>query len=416
MRALLDYLIYVCAFSVIGLGALGAWDAVSDQPHRVALQAGQEAGGGIDLTPPPFNNQKKTILLIGSDADPKRNDPGRSDSIILLFLNPQTNKAALLSLPRDLRVRIPGHGMNKINAAFAFGGVDLVRQTIQTEFGITTDYYAHANFNGFVEIVDMLGGVEIDVPDVEGRGRGMNYTDRAGNLYINLRPGKQLLDGTQAMGFVRYRKADSDFARSERQHQFLRAMAEQKLKLRNVVTLTKVARKALDSVETDMTWREAVDAARASREVRLDNLLSVSLQPYLRDRRIGGIYYVEVSETGMRNSLSEIRTHLNTMPGQINLVDVLNGCGEAGVAASVGELLIKADFDLHDTDNAPTFGHERTLIHYPADGLSAARRVQRALACGELVEMGEQSEFSPDRITVIVGSDFDCEAASAASG
>lgn len=416
MRALLDYLIYVCAFSVIGLGALGVWDAVSDQPRAAILAGADEPGGGMDLTPPPFNNEQRTVLLVGSDGDTRQQDPGRSDSMILAFINPRTNKAALLSIPRDLRVRIPGHGTEKINHSFAYGGPELVRDTIRSEFGIDIDYYAHVNLRRFVEIVDMLGGIEIDVPDVEGRGRGMNYVDRAGNLYINLKPGRQVLDGEDAMGFVRYRKADSDFARSERQHQFLKAAAEQKLKLRNVVTLTRVAKKVLEAVDTDMTWREAVDAARAAREVRSDSLLSLSLQPYLRDRRIGGVYYVEISSANFRNVLGEIRTHLNTMPGEINLVDVLNGCGEAGVAASAGELLIQAGFDLHDTGNAEGFEHERTLIHYPNDGLSSARNIQRVLGTGELVEIDGGTEFSRDRITVIVGSDFDADRQRRGSG
>ncbi len=407
MRTLIDYLIYVCAFSVIGLGALGAWDAVSEEPRAAMFGGNEEPGGSIDLAPPPFNNRQKTFLLMGSDGCDSGEDPGRSDSIILLFVNPRTNKAALLSIPRDLRVRVPGAGSEKINHAFAYGGPELVRKTVEREFNLSIDYHVSVDLEGFVEIVDMLGGVIIDVPDVEGRGRGMNYVDRAGNLYINLKPGPQLLDGEDAMGFVRYRKVDSDFARSERQHQFLRALAEQKLNLRHAVALTRVAQKILAMVETDMTWREAVDAARAAHDVRPDSLLSLSLQPYLRDRRIGGIYYVEVSETGFRNVMSEIRTHLATMPGEINLVEVLNGSGKAGAAAAAGEMLLQADFDLHDTDNADAFDYERTLIIYPDDSIASARRVRNALGTGELVGQSTEPEFSRDRITVIIGSDFE---------
>jgi LCP family protein required for cell wall assembly len=349
------------------------------------------------------------VLLVGADERPRYDDVGRSDTMILLFINPRTDKAAMLSIPRDLRVRIPDHGTNKINASFALGGVELVRRTIESEFEVDIDYYAKVDFGGFVDIVDMLGGVEIDVPDIEGRGRGMNYDDNADDLHIHLKPGRQVLDGENAIGFVRYRKGDSDFARSERQHQFLKAMAEQKLKLRNAIKLTKVAKRALEAIETDMSWRDAVDAGRAVRQIRSDCLLSISLQPYLRDRKIGGLYYVVVSDSSVNRVLSEIDDHLESMPGQVTVVDVLNGSGESGAAATVGQRLLDADFDLRDTGNAEAFDHERTLIHYPDDGLSAARRIQRVLGVGELVELDEESEFNPDRITIVVGSDVDID-------
>ena len=310
MKAFLDYLIYVCAFCVVGVGALGAWDAVSEQPHSV-IRPIIDGGGPGDGALPEVDLPKQTILLVGADERPELGDKGRSDTIILFFVNPRTKKAALLSIPRDLRVRIPEHGPNKINAAFALGGVDLVRETVENEIGVDIDAYAKANFQGFVDIVDQLDGVEIDVPDVEGRGRGMNYDDNADGLHIHLRPGVQTLYGEDAIGFVRYRKGDSDFKRSERQQQFLKAMAEQKLKIRNALDLAKIVPTALEAIETDIGWRTGVDLARVVREIRPDSLLMTSFQEYLQDRKIGGIYYVTVSESNINRAVSY--THL-TLP------------------------------------------------------------------------------------------------------
>lgn len=403
MRAFLDYLIYVCAFCVVGVGALGAWDAVSEQP-RAMLPANLSDGPDTGILPEP-DIGRKTILLVGCDSRPDQGDRGRSDSVIIMFVNQRTKKAALLSIPRDLRVRIPGHGMNKINAAYAMGGVDLLRRTLEQEIGVSIDSYAGANFEGFVKVVDQLGGVTIDVPDVEGRGRGMNYTDRRGNLYINLRPGVQHLDGTQAMGFVRYRKADSDFKRSERQQQFLKAMAEQKLKLRNALDLAKVVPTVLEAIDTDVGWRTAMGLARVVREIRPDCLLMADFQPYLRDTRIGGIYYVTISESNINRVLDEINQHLNTMPGEMNVVDVLNGSGKAGVAADAGGLLLDEGFEIHDTGNADSFDYERTQILYPGDGLAAARRAQRVLGVGDLVELTDEMQYPADRITIVLGGD-----------
>lgn len=404
MRVLIDYLIYVCAFCVIGVGALGAWDAVSEQPRMLVTDDGND-DRGISVMPEPEIG-RMTLLLVGADERPEFGDKGRSDTMILFFVNQRTKKAALLSIPRDLRVHIPDHGTNKINAAFALGGVELVRETIEQEIGVQIDGYAQANFQGFVEIVDQLGGVEIDVPDVEGRGRGMNYDDNADGLHIHLKPGLQTLDGEEAIGFVRYRKGDSDFKRSERQQQFLKAMAEQKLKLRNALDLAKVVPTALDAIETDMGFRKGVDLARVVREVRPDSLLMTSLQPYLRDTKIGGIYYVTISESSINRVLDEINQHLNSMPGQMNVVDVLNGSGEAGIAADTGSLLIDEGFEINDTGNANTFDHAQTQIFYPDDGLAAARRVQRVLGVGDLVELTEGDGYPTDRITIVLGTDL----------
>lgn len=413
MRAFLDYLIYVCAFCVIGVGALGAWDAISEQPRAIISRSGDAPGP--DVVPRP-NIGRMTILLVGADERPQFGDRGRSDTMILLFVNQRTNKAALLSIPRDLRVRIPGHGTDKINAAYCFGGVDLVRRTIEQELGVDIDACAKVDFQGFVEIVDDLGGVEIDVPDVEGRGRGMNYDDNADGLHIHLKPGLQTLDGEDAIGFVRYRKGDSDFKRSERQQQFLKAMAEQKLKIGNVLDLVKVVPKALDAVETDIGLRKAIGLAQVVRDIRSDSLLLTSFQDHLQDRKIGGIYYVVVSERGVSEVLREINQHLNSMPGQVNVVDVLNGSGQSGVAAATGALLVGAGFEINDTGNAANLDHEHTAIYYPEDGLAAARRIQRALGVGELVEIDEQSGYAADRITVVVGSDIDRDDLEAQSG
>ncbi|MFW5866866.1 MAG: LCP family protein [Armatimonadota bacterium] len=404
MRAFLDYLIYVCAFCVIGVGALGAWDAVSEQPRVLVIDSSES-----DPAVPEVKLSKQTILLVGADERPEFGDVGRSDTIILLFVNPRTKKAAMLSIPRDLRVRIPGHGTNKINAAFSFGGVDLVRETVEQEIGVDIDSYAQANFQGFVEVVDRLGGVEIDVPDVEGRGRGMNYDDNADGLHIHLRPGVQTLDGEDAIGFVRYRKGDSDFKRSERQQQFLKAMVEQKLKFRNALELAKVVPTALEAIETDIGWRRGVDLARVVKEIRPDSLLMTSFQEYLRDTMIGGIYYVTITESNINRVLDEINQHLNSMPGQMNVVDVLNGSGQSGVAAAAGGLLLDEGFEINDTGNANNFDHDRTEIFYPDEGLASARRVQRVLGVGDLVELEADGEYPTDRITIVLGTDLQPE-------
>ncbi len=401
MRTFLDYMIYLCAFAVIGIGGLGAYDAIV-APGEASQ--GVDAGPGpMQLLPTPFPGKRcVTVLLIGADD---RKERGRSDTIIVMFLNPRRSEAALFSVPRDLRVHIPGHGLDKINHSYFFGGVELTKQTVEKVLGIEIDYYAKADFSGFVEIVDMLGGVDIEVPDVEGRGRGMNYDDNADGLHVHLKPGMQHLDGEQAIGFVRYRKGDSDVQRAERQQQFLKAVAEQKLKLRNVLKLAPVAGKALKCIDTDLSLRESMELAMVLKNLSADNLLTTSIPA--QGRIIGGVWYAIYRESDMREALRQIYAHLDSAPAKPCPIEVLNGSGKPGVAAAAGGRLSAEGFEVTDTGNADSFEHQRTLIEYPKGKENTARMIKRILDCGQTVEQEKPpSGDGAAKLRVIIGSDF----------
>ena len=136
--------------------------------------------------------ERLNVLLLGVDARPGEKD-ARTDSMILVSIDRATRKIALVSIPRDTLVEIPGHGKEKINSANVIGGVDMARETVEGLMGVEIPYYVKTNFDGFKDIVDTLGGVTIDVD------KRMVY--RAEN--INLYPGTQRLDGYNAIGYVR---------------------------------------------------------------------------------------------------------------------------------------------------------------------------------------------------------------------
>ena len=177
----------------------------------------------------PADNGGHNYLLVGSDGregltqeqqdqlNASGGDIGqRTDSIIVVHVPSGGGKAALVSVPRDSYVPIPGHGSNKINAAFSIGGAKLLTQTIEQVTGIHLDGYLEIGFAGFANVVDSLGGVEVCVPF------DMNDQDAA----IDLKQGCQTLDGPTALGYVRARKSDprGDIGRAERQRQFLGAV------------------------------------------------------------------------------------------------------------------------------------------------------------------------------------------------
>src|SRR5262249_7115898 len=137
------------------------------------------------------------------------------DTIMLLHVSPRKKQAVMVSIPRDLKVRINGH-YDKINAAYAIGGPSLLVNTIRENFGVTINHYAEIDFGGFLNVVDALGGVTL-----------CNNTSRTLRDHysgLNMTPGCHLMNGQQSLSFVRARYIDSDFGRIHRQQEFMRAV------------------------------------------------------------------------------------------------------------------------------------------------------------------------------------------------
>jgi LCP family protein required for cell wall assembly len=197
--------------------------------------------------PPPVKSKEiteappgtpQTILVLGSDrrwSDLKKNNPAltksvaaRSDTILLIRMDPRQEATAVLSIPRDLKVLIPGYGINKINAAYSLGGADLTAKTIKTLFGdeFKINHIVNVNFQGFRQVVDALGCVYADV-DRRYYHSNLGLPTSQHYAEIDVRPGYQQLCGQRALDYVRFRHADSDIVRAARQQDFLRAAKDQ---------------------------------------------------------------------------------------------------------------------------------------------------------------------------------------------
>ncbi len=184
-----------------------------------------------------------TILLLGTDSREADNPLGRTDTMVMTSINPLRPEIGMLSLPRDLWVNIPGYGENRVNAAFFFYEADEPGSgpwgaiaTLDDNFGVGMDYYVLFEFNGIVELVDALGGVEIDLP-------------RAMSGYA---AGSHRLDGTEALAFVRDRSGSDDFFRIERGQIFIRAFIDELLSPRSWPHLPAAALALADVVETNL--------------------------------------------------------------------------------------------------------------------------------------------------------------------
>jgi len=191
-----------------------------------------------------------SVLVVGLDRDPNSGEHLRrqgmnTDSLLLVRIDPAKQRAALLSIPRDSRVQLPT-GPEKINAAYAIGGLDRLKQTVQELTTFKIDRYLMVDFPAFVGVIDSLGGVEFEVDK--------RIADPEGT--VTVQPGKQLLSGKQALAVVRDRQEQmGDIARVERQQRFLAALTA-KVKESNVIDWMKGLRAMSDSLQTDMTINE----------------------------------------------------------------------------------------------------------------------------------------------------------------
>ena len=168
----------------------------------------------------------QTILILGSDKDPELKDvqegfKGLSDTTMLLRLDPDRDAIALFSLPRDLKVEIPGVGTDKLNAAYGYGGPQLTLQTVETLTGIEVNHLVNVDFEGFARAVNAIDCVYVDV---DRRYFHSNDSTAAAADYeeIDLQPGYQALCGFDALDYARYRHTDNDIVRAARQQEFLR--------------------------------------------------------------------------------------------------------------------------------------------------------------------------------------------------
>lgn len=198
-------------------------------------------------------NGKVNVLVLG--VDERSDDIGRSDTMMVFTVDTKTNEVSLLSVPRDTRVKIPGHGWDKINHAYALGGHKLARQSVESLLGIPMDYYITVNFAGFYKIIDAVGGVTINVE------KRMYYEDPYDNLVINLRPGEQRMDGKTAIQYVRYRDEEGDIGRISRQQKFIKAMFTEIMSPSVLPRIPSIIREVSNAVKTDMPTSEMIKLA-----------------------------------------------------------------------------------------------------------------------------------------------------------
>ncbi|MDH4207622.1 MAG: LCP family protein [Anaerolineae bacterium] len=222
--------------------------------------------------------ERINILVMGLDQRAGSGLPGRADVIMIANVDPVQNRVVLLSIPRDLWVEIPGHGESRINSAYFYGeferaeggGPELMKETIEHNFGLSIDYYGAMDFQCFKRIIDVLGGITVDVPqDI----RDDQYPDDSyGYMRLFIPAGRQQMNGETALQYVRARHESSDFSRMRRQQQVLLAVREKALRLDIILSIPDLIPLMGEAFSTDVDLQGLLALANMGTGIRFEDI------------------------------------------------------------------------------------------------------------------------------------------------
>ncbi len=347
-------------------------------------------------------NKRINILVMGVD-DPTHHG-SRTDTMMLVSVDPTTGDVGVLSIPRDTRVWIPDRNRwDRVNAAYAYGGSSLAMRTVSHFLQTPIEYYILTDFSGFEGIVDTLGGVEIHV------GRRMYYVDNAQDLVIDIRPGSQVLDGETALHYVRFRDRLGDVSlvdplnqqydgRVERQRQFVMAMIREVLQPSNVTKLPSLVQQGWNMVRTNLPLDRMLTIAMAASRFSDDSVYT-ALVPG-NSAIMGGASYWVADEERLASVLATV---LHGESPRLT-VEILNGNGRSGEGGHARDVLRSNGMEVVNLANADHFDYAETLVRiYDPQHQSQAEKIAH-LVNGQVIldETGTQRTDA----TVILGRNF----------
>ncbi|QGJ66433.1 LytR family transcriptional regulator [Bacillus velezensis] len=274
-----------------------------------------------------INMKKKpfSILFMGIENYATSGKGGRSDSLIVVTLDPRNKTMKMLSIPRDTRVTLAGDttgNKTKINAAFAKGGADETVSTVEDLLGIPIDKYVTVDFNGFKDVIDEVGGVDVKVPfDFD------EMSDVSKKKRIYFKKGNMHLNGEQALAYARMRKQDKrgDFGRNDRQKQILNALIDQMSRAGNIAKIDKIAETASNNVQTNIRITEGLALQQiysGFTSKKIDTLTITGSDLYLGGTATTrGTYYFQPDPANLEKVRQELQKHLDYPSGSSTASD-----------------------------------------------------------------------------------------------
>ncbi len=362
---------------------------------------------GTDVRPP---GARINVLLLGVDSG-LTNEQGkvgraRSDTVILVSYDPDAQEVGVLWIPRDTRVEIPGRPHpEKIAHAHAYGGPALAMQTVAAFLEVPVHYYVRITFEGFVKLVDLLGGVEVEVKE------RMYYEDPTQNLVIDLQPGRQVLDGEKALQFVRYRGyPTSDIGRIAAEQEFIRAALRKALSPWMVVRSTSLLREAAKHVDTNMEWSTILSLARAAAGLRWENIRMDTLpgkSVYISDGNGPRLSYWVVDREATQKLVDELIRGIDRQANAQVKVEIVNASGNGELGTQVAQYLESLGFTVVKVRQSGAVSANSMVIGRRGNG-QAAKLVAKALTQvrGPMPVRTEADSVHGVDVTVVVGKDY----------
>ncbi len=356
-----------------------------------------------------------TLLLMGLDEarDIDGSTPtdlvGRTDTMLLARIDPDSESINVMSIPRDTRVEIPGYGIDKINQANVEGGAELAAQTVSYNFNqVEIDRYVRISTAAFRKIVDLVGGVEVFVP------RAMNYEDKTQGLVIDLEPGWQTLDGNQAEQFARFRQDDlGDIGRVQRQQILLKALRDRMLNPTVITQLPQIVRILQNHIDTNLSTEEILALAGFGLQLDREALNMVMLPGrFSSPNEYRASYWL--IDTNSTNGVME--RFFDAEPDALLANDtprrsisrlriaVQNASRDPYMGQAVAEHLRREGFrNVYLIKDWPDFHHQTAVIAQRGD-INGAGFVEAVLGAGKVVA-DSTGDLESD-ITIRVGDDW----------
>lgn len=372
------------------------WVAAGIPVFLCGAVLGLVSGGGppgqahwfSDILAPSFGGRERvTLLALGVDDSEGR---GLADTVIAVVVWPRSGEIAALSIPRDSRVYIPGLGSRRINEAHSFGGLPLMIETVELLLGFPFDYYVEVNVPGLVELVDAMGGIDMEVE------KRMYYRDRAQNLVIDLQPGRQHLNGRQAVGYIRFRHdAQGDLGRIERQHKFLSVAADHLLSSDRLAGIPKLADTFVETVTTNLTVRDMLSLKKVLRAAGRDGIRMATVPG--RPRLVNDQSILELDAREVQQAVDRV------LWGEGATVAVLNATHLSGLATRMAARLERTAYEVVAVGNAEQMSDTTVILEHRGHS-RAAQQLAAALGAG-VVSSAPDPDSQAD-LTVILGRDL----------
>lgn len=301
---LLVFTLATVFFAVLTYFSYAAYHTYKAVDKSYAEVEGRNEKSNLREEPVYVSNDPFSVLLLGIENYTDENDHGRSDTIMVATFNPKNQTMKLISIPRDTLVDIPDYREDKINHSYSIGGKEKVIETVENFLDIPIDYYVTVNFKSFINIVDVLGGVTVDVPfdfnDINQKWERFYFYE-----------GKQKLNGDEALVYARMRKQDprGDFGRNERQRQIVTGVIDKVTSPSTLLKIDEIAEEIGDNIETNMKVNEALAFIKKYPDFRSSSIEQLEITGH--DNYIDGVYYFNPDEEAMEEITLILQEHLS---------------------------------------------------------------------------------------------------------